>query len=125
MQYRTIGQTGLRVSEIGFGCGNNAALMVKASHEDQVKAVRHALDQGINFFDTAFAYGWGKSEENLGTRCQSGNLHNYMGLGEAEAGKNVKVANDSRRRGRIGETEKRARGFCSVAYASYVKTPHW
>jgi aryl-alcohol dehydrogenase-like predicted oxidoreductase len=66
MQYRTIGQTGLRVSEIGFGCGNNAALMVKASHEDQVKAVRHALDQGINFFDTAFAYGWGKSEENLG-----------------------------------------------------------
>lgn len=66
MQYRTIGQTGLRVSEIGFGCGNNAALMVKSSHEDQVKAVRHALDQGINFFDTAFAYGWGKSEENLG-----------------------------------------------------------
>ena len=31
MQYRTIGQTGLRVSEIGFGCGNNAALMVKAT----------------------------------------------------------------------------------------------
>src|SRR5215510_12356448 len=66
MQYRTIGQTGLRVSEIGFGCGNNAVLMVKASYEDQVKAVRHALDQGINFFDTAFAYGLGKSEENLG-----------------------------------------------------------
>ena len=66
MQYRTIGQTGLRVSEIGFGCGNNAVLMVKASYEDQVKAVRHALDRGINFFDTAFAYGLGKSEENLG-----------------------------------------------------------
>ena len=66
MQYRTIGQTGLRISEIGFGCGNNAVLMVKAPYEDQVKAVRHALDQGINFFDTAFAYGLGKSEENLG-----------------------------------------------------------
>ena len=66
MQYRTIGKTGLRVSEIGFGCGNNAVLMVKAPHEDQVKAVRHALDMGINFFDTAFAYGLGKSEENLG-----------------------------------------------------------
>ena len=66
MQYRTIGQTGLRVSEIGFGCGNNAVLMVKAPYEDQVKAVRHALDLGINFFDTAFAYGLGKSEENLG-----------------------------------------------------------
>src|SRR4030067_2048159 len=66
MRYRTIGKTGVKISEIGFGCGNNAVLMVKASHEDQVKAVRHALDLGINFFDTAFAYGLGKSEENLG-----------------------------------------------------------
>lgn len=66
MQYRTIGKTGLRVSEIGFGCGNNAVLMVKASYEDQLQAVRHALDLGINYFDTAFAYGLGKSEENLG-----------------------------------------------------------
>src|SRR5918994_2061978 len=66
MQYRTIGNTGLRVSEIGFGCGNNAVLMVKASYEDQVNAVRHALNLGINYFDTAFAYGLGKSEENLG-----------------------------------------------------------
>lgn len=66
MQYRTIGTTGLKVSEIGFGCGNNAVLMVKAGYEDQLQAVRHALDCGINFFDTAFAYGLGKSEENLG-----------------------------------------------------------
>jgi aryl-alcohol dehydrogenase-like predicted oxidoreductase len=40
--------------------------MVKAPYEDQRKAVRHALDRGISFFDTAFAYGLGKSEENLG-----------------------------------------------------------
>lgn len=66
MQYRTIGKTGVRISEIGFGCGNNAVLMVKASYDEQRKAVRHALDCGINFFDTAFAYGLGKSEENLG-----------------------------------------------------------
>src|SRR5581483_7844141 len=66
MQYRTIGTTGLRVSEIGFGCGNNAVLMVKAPRSEQVQAVRRALDAGINFFDTAFAYGLGKSEENLG-----------------------------------------------------------
>ena len=66
MRYRNIGNTGIKVSEIGFGCGNNAVLMVKASYEDQSKSVRHALDSGINFFDTAFAYGLGKSEENLG-----------------------------------------------------------
>lgn len=66
MKYRNIGKTDLRVSEIGFGCGNNAVLMVKAPHEEQLRVVRHALDLGINFFDTAFAYGLGKSEENLG-----------------------------------------------------------
>jgi aryl-alcohol dehydrogenase-like predicted oxidoreductase len=66
MQYRTIGDTKIKISEIGFGCGNNAVLMVKSSYDDQRNAVRHALDRGINFFDTAFAYGLGKSEENLG-----------------------------------------------------------
>src|SRR5829696_4884210 len=66
MRYRTIGTTGVKVSEIGFGCGNNAVLMVKAPYEEQVKVVRRALDAGITFFDTAFAYGLGKSEENLG-----------------------------------------------------------
>jgi aryl-alcohol dehydrogenase-like predicted oxidoreductase len=66
MQYRTLGKTGVRVSEIGFGCGNNAVLMVRASYDEQSLAVRRALDLGINYFDTAFAYGLGKSEENLG-----------------------------------------------------------
>lgn len=66
MRYRTLGKTDLKISEIGFGCGNNAVLMVKASYEEQTKAVRRALDLGINYFDTAFAYGLGKSEENLG-----------------------------------------------------------
>lgn len=66
MQYRVIGKTGVRISEIGFGCGNNAVLMVKAPYEEQVNVVRRALDLGINFFDTAFAYGLGKSEENIG-----------------------------------------------------------
>ena len=66
MQYRNIGNTGVKISEIGFGCGNNAVLMVKAPYEQQRQAVRRALELGINFFDTAFAYGLGKSEENLG-----------------------------------------------------------
>jgi aryl-alcohol dehydrogenase-like predicted oxidoreductase len=66
MLYRTLGRTGLKVSEIGFGCGNNAVLMVRATYEEQLRAVKRALDLGINYFDTAFAYGLGKSEENLG-----------------------------------------------------------
>ncbi|MBI3000948.1 MAG: aldo/keto reductase [Deltaproteobacteria bacterium] len=66
MQYRTLGRTGIKVSEIGFGCGNNAVLMVRAGHQEQLRAVRRALELGVNYFDTAFAYGLGKSEENLG-----------------------------------------------------------
>lgn len=66
MHYRALGKTGIEISEIGFGCGNNAVLMVRASYDEQARAVRRALDLGINYFDTAFAYGMGKSEENLG-----------------------------------------------------------
>ena len=66
MQYRMLGSTGLRVSEIGFGCGNVGGLMVRDSHDEQLDAVRHALDLGVNYFDTARAYGEGKSEMHLG-----------------------------------------------------------
>jgi len=66
MEYRTLGRTGLRVSEIGFGCGNVGGLMVRGSEEEQLRVVRHALELGINYFDTARAYGEGKSETNLG-----------------------------------------------------------
>ena len=66
MQYRTLGATGLRVSEIGFGCGNVGGLMTRDGHDEQIAAVRHALGLGINYFDTARAYGEGRSETNLG-----------------------------------------------------------
>ena len=66
MQYRMLGRTGLRVSEIGFGCGNVGGLMTRDGHDEQLDAVRHALSLGINYFDTARAYGEGKSETNLG-----------------------------------------------------------
>ena len=66
MQYRKLGRTDLVISEVGFGCGNTAGLMVRGSHEEQLNAVRRALDLGINDFDTAQSYGDGKSETNLG-----------------------------------------------------------
>ena len=66
MQYRTLGRTGLQVSEIGFGCGNVGGLMVRDGHDEQIAAVRRALDLGIDYFDTARAYGEGRSETNLG-----------------------------------------------------------
>lgn len=66
MKYRVLGRTGIRVSEIGFGCGNVGGLMVRGSHEEQVEAVNRALELGIDYLDTAPSYGDGKSETSLG-----------------------------------------------------------
>jgi aryl-alcohol dehydrogenase-like predicted oxidoreductase len=66
MKYRMLGKTGLRISEIGFGCGNIGGLMVRAPLVERLAAVKLALELGINYFDTAAAYGNGQSEKNLG-----------------------------------------------------------
>ena len=66
MDYRPLGNTGLNVSEIGFGCGNVGGLMIRGEHRDQVQAVARAMELGINYFDTASSYGDGQSETNLG-----------------------------------------------------------
>ncbi|GAB2900433.1 aldo/keto reductase [Paraburkholderia jirisanensis] len=66
MRYRTIGTTGIAVSEIGFGCGGNAGLMVRGSFDEQCSVIARALELGINYFDNAPDYGDGAAEENLG-----------------------------------------------------------
>jgi L-galactose dehydrogenase/L-glyceraldehyde 3-phosphate reductase len=66
MEQRQFGATGLSVSALGFGCGNVGGLMVRGSHEDQVGAVKRALDAGITYFDTAPGYGNGQSETHTG-----------------------------------------------------------
>ncbi len=66
MEYRKLGRTGLKVPEIGFGCGATAGLMTRDSQEQQLAVAQLALKLGINYFDTASAYGNGSSETNLG-----------------------------------------------------------
>ena len=66
MQYRPLGRTGLVVSEIGFGCGNVGGLMVRGTPAEQLDCALHAVELGINYFDTAPQYGDGRSETNLG-----------------------------------------------------------
>jgi aryl-alcohol dehydrogenase-like predicted oxidoreductase len=66
MKYRILGRTGLKVSELGFGCGSIGGLMVRGEHETQVRVVARAIELGINYFDTARIYGNGKSETHLG-----------------------------------------------------------
>jgi L-galactose dehydrogenase/L-glyceraldehyde 3-phosphate reductase len=66
MQYRHLGRTGLRVSELGFGCGSIGGLLVRGEYPMMRRAVACALELGITYFDTATLYGDGQSEVNLG-----------------------------------------------------------
>jgi len=66
MEYRTLGRTGLRVSALGFGCGDVGGLMVRGTPAERERGVARALEHGINYLDTAPAYGSGESEKNLG-----------------------------------------------------------
>jgi aryl-alcohol dehydrogenase-like predicted oxidoreductase len=67
MHYRTLGRTGLRVSEVGFGAMTIGGEIFGATDDQEsLRALHRALDLGMNFIDTADAYGRGHSEELLG-----------------------------------------------------------
>jgi len=63
VEYRRLGRSGLKVSEIGLG-GNNFG--GRANDEISLNVINHALEMGINFFDTAESYVQGRSEELVG-----------------------------------------------------------
>ena len=65
MQYRRFGRTGWNVSEIGYGMWGMAG-WTGSEDEQSLAALQRAVDLGCNFFDTAWAYGDGHSEELLG-----------------------------------------------------------
>ncbi|MDP3174393.1 MAG: aldo/keto reductase [Phenylobacterium sp.] len=91
MELRRLGASGLKVSAVGLGCG---AFGSRIDLERARSVVDAALDQGVNFFDTADAYGAGKSEsflgEALGGRRDSvviaTKFANSMGEGELNRG---------------------------------------
>jgi len=73
MNYRRLGSTGLRISPLGLGCGNfggiGSAPAFFGMGETEAQAsdlMDRAFDAGINFFDTANAYGGGRSESYIG-----------------------------------------------------------
>ena len=88
MDYRKFGNTGIEVSEIGFGCGDVGGIMVRGEPADQVRAVVRAMELGINYFDTTSRYGGGQSETNLGRVLRELSAHVYVGtkysLGESD-----------------------------------------
>ncbi|CAA9454360.1 MAG: Putative oxidoreductase [uncultured Rubrobacteraceae bacterium] len=67
MNYRKLGRTGLEVSEIGYGAWGIAGdAWLGAKDEQSLEALNRAVDLGLNFIDTALAYGGGHSERLVG-----------------------------------------------------------
>src|SRR5436305_189515 len=73
MDYRSLGSTGLKISRLALGCGNFGgigsapAFYGMGENAEQAFALMdRAWDAGINVFDTADAYGGGRSEEFIG-----------------------------------------------------------
>jgi aryl-alcohol dehydrogenase-like predicted oxidoreductase len=61
---RTLGRTGAKVSILAFGCGSR--FLAYEDEEKAQEALNHAIDLGITYLDTAYAYGDGKSETRVG-----------------------------------------------------------
>ena len=61
---RTLGRTGAKVSILAFGCGSR--FLMYQEEEQALAVLNHAMDLGITYLDTAYAYGDGKSETRVG-----------------------------------------------------------
>lgn len=74
MQYRTLGKTGVRVSALGFGAmrlprtGGEA----EVNEELAIEMIRYAVDQGVNYLDTAYVYHGGNGERVVGKALADG-----------------------------------------------------
>jgi aryl-alcohol dehydrogenase-like predicted oxidoreductase len=66
VKFRTLGTTGIAVSELGLGCSSLGASVFSSDEAGARRVLEAAFDAGINFFDTAATYAYGRSEALLG-----------------------------------------------------------
>ncbi len=79
MNYRTLGRTGISVSEVGYGAwGIGGKQWLGGSDEESLRALQRAMELGLNFIDTALAYGEGHSEELVGRVVREASKRIYV-----------------------------------------------
>ena len=69
MEYRNLGRTGVKVSQL---CLGTMMFGRSTNEQDSIAVIEHALDNGINFVDTANAYSAGASERFVGKALRVG-----------------------------------------------------
>ena len=79
MRYRNLGRTKFAVSEIGYGAwGIGGKMWLGGADDESLAALRRAFDLGVNFIDTALAYGDGHSEELVGRAVREAGRRIYV-----------------------------------------------
>ncbi len=73
-----LGKSGLAVTRIGLGCASLGGLYGEIPESQALEVVRRALSLGINIFDTAPLYGYGKSERRVGNALQGISRDSYV-----------------------------------------------
>jgi aryl-alcohol dehydrogenase-like predicted oxidoreductase len=79
VRYRNLGRTGLQVSELGYGAwGIGKDAWVGGDDAESLRSLRAAIDGGVNFVDTALAYGDGHSEDLVGRAVRAASAPVYV-----------------------------------------------
>ena len=66
MQYRNFGNSGIKLSRIGFGCFSMSGAYGVADDRESIATIHAAMERGVNLIDTSARYGAGQNDEIIG-----------------------------------------------------------